>query len=110
MWRFIENLWVQFCLIEVCLAIGGRSLTLAQTVIEHGSATVAKEPYQGVNETAKTLVPLGCHVTLLADRGFEHGALLRWLGQQQWAWVIRVKSEKLVTKRLGTNPLGSSVC
>ncbi|NEO67475.1 MAG: transposase [Moorea sp. SIO4G2] len=94
-------LWDQFCLIEVCLAIGGRSLTLAQTVIEHGSATVAFEQYQGVLETAKTLVPLGCHVTLLADRGFEHGALLRWLGQQQWAWVIRVKSDLLVTLASG---------
>jgi hypothetical protein len=30
-------LWDQFCLIEICLVWGGRSFTLAQTVLEHGS-------------------------------------------------------------------------
>ncbi|WP_302883881.1 hypothetical protein [Kovacikia minuta] len=30
-------------------------------------------------------------VTLLANRGFEHAALVRWLRQQQWSWAIRVK-------------------
>ena len=34
-------LWDEFCLVEVCLAWGGRSLTLAQTVLKHGSATVS---------------------------------------------------------------------
>ncbi|WP_421655080.1 transposase [Leptothermofonsia sp. ETS-13] len=36
-------------------------------------------------------------VTLLADRGFEHAALVRWLRQQQWSWAIRVKSDLAVT-------------
>ena len=31
-------LWDRFCLIEVCLVWGGRSFTLAQVVLEHGSA------------------------------------------------------------------------
>jgi hypothetical protein len=31
-------LWNQFCLIEVSLLWGGRSFTLAQRVVEHGSA------------------------------------------------------------------------
>lgn len=90
-------LWDQFCLIEVCLGWGGRSLTLAQTVLEHGSATVAFDQYHRVLEAAKAVLPQGCSVTLLADRGFEHGALLRWLMQQQWHWAIRVKSDLLVT-------------
>jgi len=33
-------LWDQYCLMEVCLVWGGRSVVLAQQVLEHGSATV----------------------------------------------------------------------
>lgn len=40
-------------------------------------------------------------VTLLADRGFEHGALLRWLQQHHWSWAIRVKSDLNVTFQNG---------
>lgn len=94
-------LWDSFCLIEVCLAWGGRSITLAQTVIEHGSATVGFETYRSVLEIAQTVLPPGVHVTLLADRGFEHGELMRWLQQQQWDWAIRAKSDLLVTLPLG---------
>ncbi|MEL6606218.1 MAG: transposase [Cyanobacteria bacterium J06614_10] len=89
-------LWDTFCLIEVCLAWGGRSITLAQTVIRHGSATVGFETYRRVLEAAQTVLPAGAQVTLLADRGFEHGELMRWLDQQQWDWVIRAKSDLIV--------------
>lgn len=39
-------LWDRYCLVEVALLWGGRSLTLAQTVLEHPSASVAFEDYQ----------------------------------------------------------------
>lgn len=39
-------LWDQFCLVEVCLVWGGRSITLAQIVLEHGSAMVGFEQYE----------------------------------------------------------------
>ena len=90
-------LWDQFCLIEVCLAWGGRSFTLAQVVLEHGSAMVGFEQYRPVLERAQRVLPPGVQVTLLADRGFEHGGLMRWLNNQQWDWAIRVKSDLLVT-------------
>jgi hypothetical protein len=90
-------LWDQFCLIAVCFVWGGRSFTLAQTVIEHGSATVGFEQYQPVLRCAKQVLPPHCQVTLLADRGFEHGALIHWLRQQRWSWAIRVKSDLKVT-------------
>lgn len=90
-------LWDQFCLIEVCLVWGGRSFTLAQVVLEHGSATVGFEQYQSVLECAKRVLPPQAQVTLLADRGFEHGNLIHWLRQQQWSWAIRVKSDLKVT-------------
>lgn len=95
-------LWDKFCLIEVCLIWGGRSITLAQVVLEHGSATVGFEHYRPVLEQVLTLLPPQSEVTLLADRGFEHGELIRWLQQNQWSWAIRAKSDLLVTLPTGT--------
>lgn len=86
-------LWDQYCLIEVCLVWGGRSFALAQAVLEHGSATVGYEDYRPVLERVLNLLPTDCQVTLLADRGFEHGALLRWLREHHWSWCIRAKSD-----------------
>lgn len=94
-------LWDEFCLIEVCLAWGGRSLTLAQVVLEHGSATVGFDDYQPVLERARAVLPSNCSITFLADRGFQHGALLRWLQHQKWDWAIRVKSDLQVTLTTG---------
>lgn len=90
-------LWDRFCLIEVCFVWGGRSFTLAQVVLEHGSATVGFEPYKPVLERAQAVLPPQVQVTLLADRGFGHGELMRWLNQQEWDWAIRLKSDLLVT-------------
>ncbi|MGD1905966.1 MAG: transposase [Leptolyngbyaceae cyanobacterium] len=94
-------LWDQFCLVEVCLVWGGRSFTLAQTVLEHASATVAFEDYQPVLLAAKNVLPPGSQVTLLADRGFEHAELLRLLSRIGWDWAIRVKSDLNVTLATG---------
>jgi len=90
-------LWNRFCLIAVCFVWGGRSFTLAQTVIEHGSATVGFEQYQPVLKSAQRVLPPQVQVTLLADRGFEHGQLIHWLQQQHWSWAIRAKSDLRVT-------------
>jgi hypothetical protein len=81
-------LWDQFCLLAVCFVWGGRSVTLAPMVLEHGSATVGFAHYQRVLEAAKQVLPSEVQVTLLADRGFEHAALVDWLSQQQWSWAI----------------------
>lgn len=94
-------LWDQFCLIQVCLVWGGRSFPLAQVVVEHGSAMVGFEQYQPVLECAKRVLPADVQVTLLADRGFEHAALVRWLQQHRWLWAIRVKSDLVVTLSTG---------
>jgi hypothetical protein len=93
-------LWNQYCLVEVSLIWGGRSLTVAQTVLEHPSASVAFEDYRAVLEQTYTQLPVGCEVTLLADRGFDHKQLLQWLQAHQWDWVIRLKGD--VSLRLAT--------
>jgi hypothetical protein len=95
-------LWDQYCLIEVCLIWGGRSIPLGQTVLEHGSATVGFEDYRPVLETTLNLLPKGCQVTILADRGFEHGSFIRWLRQHHWSWAIRAKSDLNVTLASGS--------
>jgi Transposase DDE domain len=86
-------LWSQFCLVEVCFVWGGRSITLAQVVLEHGSATVAFEEYAPLLEQTLSVLPPNSRVTLLADRGFEHGELMRWCERHRWDWDIRVKSD-----------------
>lgn len=90
-------LWDKYCLIEVCLIWGGRSIPLGQSVLEHGSATVGYDDYRPVLETTRLMLPPGCQVTLLADRGFEHGAFIRWLRDHHWSWAIRAKSDLNVT-------------
>lgn len=94
--------WEQYCLIEVCLVWGGRSFALAQKVIEHRSAMVAFDDYRCVLDAAAIVVPSGCSVTLLADRGFEHGELIRWATARQWSWAIRAKSDLTITLASGT--------
>jgi Transposase DDE domain len=90
-------LWDEYCLIEVCFAWGGRSIPLAQKVMKHGSATVAFTDYCTVLETTRNVLPADCQITLLADRGFEHGELIRWLRSHQWSWAIRAKSDLKIT-------------
>lgn len=94
-------LWDEFCLVEVCLTWGGRSLTLAQTVLKHGSATVSFETYQPVLERAKGVLPESVSVTLLADRGFVHGDLIRWARLNHWHWALRLKSDVNITLASG---------
>ena len=66
-------------------------------MIEHGSATVGFEQYQPVLQCAQRVLPPQVRVTLLADRGFEHGQLIHWLQQQHWSWAIRVQADLKVT-------------
>jgi len=87
----------EYCLIEVCLIWGGRSISLAQVVLEHGSATVGFEHYRLVLEQVLALLPSQNHITLLADRGFEHGELIRWLQHHKWSYAIRAKTDLKVT-------------
>ena len=70
-------------------------------MLEHGSATVGFEDYVPVLETTVRLLPPGCQVMLLADRGFEHGALIRWFQAHRWSWAIRAKSDLNITRSTG---------
>ncbi len=76
---------------------GGRSLTLSQTVLKHGSATVSFEAYQPIPERVKGVLSESVSVTLFADRGFVHGDLIRWARLNHWHWAVRLKSDVNIT-------------
>jgi hypothetical protein len=96
--------WDEFCLIQVCIAWGGRSIPIAHEVIKHGSATVGFEQYLPTLVAAQKMLPENANVTFLADRGFDHGELMRWLNQQGWHWAIRLKKDIQVTVAPNTHP------
>ncbi|NJR39885.1 MAG: transposase [Leptolyngbyaceae cyanobacterium CSU_1_4] len=77
--------------------------------MEHGRARVGFEDYAPVLETTLRLLPPGCQVRLLADRGFEHAALIRWLQAHQWSWTIRAKSDLNITCSKGETAAVASV-
>jgi hypothetical protein len=103
-------LWDQFCLVEVCVIWGGRSITLSQVVLEHGSATVAFEDYYPVLEAALALVPKDSSVSILADRGFLHGELIRWARRNGWSWAIRGKVDTQITFASGITKSAQALC
>ena len=85
-------LWNTYCLVRLSVIYRGRAAPLVWCVIEHPSAAVAYEEYQGLLEKAATLVPFGCKVVLLADRGFTDTELLRHLKRLGWHFRIRIKA------------------
>ena len=85
-------LWNTYCLVRLSVIYRGRGVPLVWCVIEHRSAAVAYEEYQGLLEKAATLVPFGCKVGLLADRGFTDTELLGHLKRLGGHFRIRIKA------------------
>ena len=97
-------LWDEYCLIEVCLAWGGTFVSFGS----EGDGTwqchcrfcgLLPSVIYGSDCFASAL----SRITLLADRGFEHGELIRWLQSCQWSWAIRAKSDLKITLGSGRN-------
>lgn len=86
-------LWDQYCVVALTIAWGGRSILVSYEILEHQSATVGAVDYLPVLERGKALLPPGCVMTLLADRGFQHGQLIDWCEQNGWGLLVRVKSD-----------------
>jgi len=93
-------LWDRFCHIRLSIIYRGRAIPLIWKTVEHGSSTVAFESYCDLLEKAAKLLPLGCNVVFLADRGFADTNLMTYLSQTlHWHWRIRIKSSFLVYRR-----------
>jgi len=63
-------LWNRFVVVRIALIYRGRALPLAWLVLEQASASVSFENYAALHPEVMRLLPAGCHVILLADRGF----------------------------------------
>jgi hypothetical protein len=85
-------LWNTYCLVRLSVIYRGRAVPLVWCVLEHRSAAVAYDEYQGLLKKAATLVPFGCKVVLLADRGFTDTELLGHLKRLGWHFRIRIKA------------------
>jgi hypothetical protein len=84
--------WNTYCLVRLSVIYRGRAVPLVWCVIEHRSAAVAYEGYQGWLEKAAPLVPFGCKVVFLADRGFTDTELLCHLKRLGGHFRIRIKA------------------
>ena len=85
-------LWNTYCLVRLSGISRGRAVPLVWCVLEHPSAAVAYEEYQGLLEKAAPLVPFACKVVLLADRGFADTELMHHLKCLGWHFRIRIKA------------------
>jgi hypothetical protein len=93
-------LWDRFCIIRIAVVFRGRSIPLVWKVIAHGSSTVALKVYQDLLDRAATLLPEGCRVVFLADRGFADTKLMDYLTHtMHWHWRIRIKSSFYVYRK-----------
>ena len=85
-------LWNTYCLIRLSVIYRGRAVPLGWRVIEHGSAAVSFETYQGLLTEAKSRLPFACKVVFLADRGFADTQLMGHLRGLGWHCRMRIKS------------------
>ncbi|HHI71516.1 MAG TPA: hypothetical protein ENJ91_10970 [Rhodobacteraceae bacterium] len=94
LWVVLDTsvLWNRFCVIQVALVFRGRALPLAWQVVDKRSASVCFREYRPVLEQVAAWLS-GWEVVLLADRGFRHLQLVRWLKRQpHWHGRIRMKA------------------
>ena len=85
-------LWDTFCVITLSLTYRGRAIPLVWKVMRHNSASVAFRDYRGVLGFGARLLT-GFKVILLADRGFVHVELRRWIRRTK-DWHCRIRYKK----------------
>lgn len=92
-------LWNRWCLIRLGLVYRGRTVPVVWKVIPHRSSSVAFRDYRGLLRYAESVFPSGQEMVLLADRGFVHLELLRWIKDQP-RWHIRLRMKRSGLKLL----------
>jgi hypothetical protein len=88
------------CRVSVCYR--GRAFPLCWMTFDSHSHSLPFEGYVAVLELSRTLLPADCGVTLLADRGFGHRALMRWCHAAGWDFQLRLKADSTVILADGT--------
>jgi hypothetical protein len=89
-------LWDQYCMIHLSVVCCGRAVPLLWRVLEHESASVAFNEYQGVLRKARWVLRQHPDIMLLADRGFANHELLRWLRRSGWHYCLRLPCDVLL--------------
>jgi len=97
-------LWNTYCLIRISLVYRGRAIPLVWQVVAQGSSSVAHSVYRDLLTRAAALLPAGCRVVFLADRGFADTKLMAQLKELHWHWRIRIKNNFYVYRH-GRRPL-----
>jgi hypothetical protein len=87
-----SSLWDRFVIVRVAMIYRGRALPLSWVVLEHASTAVAFDAYQHLLKQATAILPKGCRVVLLADRGFDDTDLFSLAVHLGWSFRIRLKS------------------
>mgnify|MGYP001194320034 FL=1 len=86
-----SSLWDEFVLVRVALVYRGRALPLSWIVLQQPSTMVAFEKYKPILKDAAAVLPKGCPVILLADRGFDDNELFCAARDLGWGFRIRLK-------------------
>jgi len=93
-------LWGKYCIVRISVVYRGRAVPLVWSVLEHPSSTVGFETYKNLlNKAAQLLLPFGCQVIFLADRGFADTDLMAHSTKLGWEWHIRLKGNFLIFRR-----------
>ena len=85
--------WDEFCLVRLALVHRGRAIPVICKVLHHPSASVSFEEYRTVLAQARSRLPQGVKVILLADRGFVHTSLMHQL-THDWGWHYRIRLKR----------------
>jgi hypothetical protein len=86
-----SSLWDEFVIVRIALIYRGRALPLSWIVLQQQSTMVAFEKYQPILKAAAAMLPKGCPVILLADRGFDDNDLFCAARDLGWGFRIRLK-------------------
>ena len=86
-----SSLWDEFVLVRVAVIYRGRALPLSWVILKQQSTMVAFEKYKHILKAAAAILPKGCPVILLADRGFDDNDLFCALRDLGWGFRIRLK-------------------
>lgn len=70
----------------------GRALPLAWVPVRKDGLKDQMRPYEVAGcQQGAAFVPIGCHVILLADRGFAAPTVFRALHRLGWSWILRTQ-------------------
>ncbi len=86
-----SSLWDEFVLVRVAVIYRGRALPLSWVILKQQSTMVAFEKYKHILKEAAAILPYGCPLILLADRGFDDNDLFCAVRDLGWGFRIRLK-------------------